>query len=212
MSRTVVTLRSVAKGFTRDGRTLPVLDGIDVDFKAGEVVIVRGRSGSGKTTLLNLLAGWQEPDAGEVSWGVPRPNDWQSVAVVPQTLGLLPELTLGENILLPDRLRPGDHGFHARDLAQRLGIIHLLERRMEEASLGEQQRAAVCRALVLRPQVILADEPSCHQDTRNLEAVWTQFRRAAAGGSAVIASTHDPDAFPFGDRILDLRGGRLVAA
>jgi len=104
---TIVTLRGITKSYRRGDSDMVVLDDLHASIGSGEVVIIRGRSGSGKTTLLNILSGWQSPDSGSVDWGMDQPHSWDRVAVVPQSLGLLPELTLGENIGLPGRLAAG---------------------------------------------------------------------------------------------------------
>lgn len=201
---------NVRKTFQRGGTEIVVLDDLAASIEPGEVVIIRGRSGSGKTTLLNLLAGWQHPDGGSLEWSIPSPNLWENVAVVPQSLGLLPELTLGENIGLPGRL--ADEPSEVAEFAAKLEIEHLLARPTTGASLGEQQRAAIARALIRRPSLLLADEPSSHQDLERLHLVWKLISETAAAGTAVIAATHDPDGFAYADRILDLKEGKLVTA
>jgi putative ABC transport system ATP-binding protein len=206
----VVALTDVRKTFSRGDAEIVVLDGLDAAVMPGEVVIVRGRSGSGKTTLLNILAGWQEPDSGSVTWGVDHPGSWDQVAIVPQSLGLLAELTLGENIGLPGRL--ADVPSDVTSSVEKLEISHLVDRGTSSASLGEQQRAAIARALIRRPALLLADEPSSHQDLGRLHLVWRLISEVAASGTAVIAATHDPDAFEYADRVLDLRNGRLIEA
>jgi putative ABC transport system ATP-binding protein len=204
----VVELSGVTKSFQRGRSVIVVLNDLAAAVQPGEVVIVRGRSGSGKTTLLNILAGWQDPDAGTVTWGVDHPESWDRVAVVPQSLGLLPELTLGENIGLPGRL--ADSEGDVSGVAEKLEVSHLLDRPVGGASLGEQQRAAIGRALIRRPSLLLADEPSSHQDLDRLHLVWRLIDEVAGGGTGVIAATHDPDAFQYADRVLDLHDGRLV--
>jgi putative ABC transport system ATP-binding protein len=206
----IVTLTGITKSFHRGDTDIIVLDDLRATVEAGEVVVIRGRSGSGKTTLLNILAGWQTPDTGEVEWGFDRPNSWDRVAVVPQSLGLLPELTLGENIGLPGRL--ADEESDVGSIADKLEIRHLLERPVGWASLGEQQRAAIGRALIRRPALLLADEPSSHQDVERLHLVWRLISEVAAGGTGVVAATHDPDALDYADRLLDLDNGRLEPA
>jgi putative ABC transport system ATP-binding protein len=206
----VVELSGVRKSFQRGQSVIVVLNDLAAAIQPGEVVIVRGRSGSGKTTLLNILAGWQVTDAGTVTWGVDHPESWDRVAVVPQSLGLLPELTLGENIGLPGRL--ADTEGDVSGVAEKLEISHLLDRPVGGASLGEQQRAAIGRALIRRPSLLLADEPSSHQDLDRLHLVWRLIDEVAGGGTGVIAATHDPDAFQYADRVLDLHDGRLVPA
>jgi len=207
---TVVRLVNISKSFRRGDTDVIVLNGLEAEIDRGEVVIIRGRSGSGKTTLLNILAGWEEPDTGDVAWGVEKPDSWDEVAVVPQSLGLLPELTLGENIGLPGRL--ADSEADVLNVASRLEIPHLLDRPVDGASLGEQQRTAIGRGLIRRPSLLLADEPSSHQDLERLHLVWQLISEVAASGTAVIAATHDPDAFDYADRILDLSEGKLVEA
>jgi putative ABC transport system ATP-binding protein len=208
--RAMVELSGITKRFRRGQTDIVVLNDLAATVQPGEVVIIRGRSGSGKTTLLNILAGWQEPDSGSVTWGVDHPESWDRVAVVPQSLGLLPELTLGENIGLPGRL--ADTASDVSGVAEKLEIPHLLDRPVGGASLGEQQRAAIGRALIRRPALLLADEPSSHQDLDRLHLVWRLIDQVAAEGTGVIAATHDPDAFQYADRILDLHEGRLVPA
>lgn len=205
--RPIVHLDHVRKTFHRGDREVVVLDDLVAAVEPGEVVIIRGRSGSGKTTLLNLLAGWQQPDSGSLEWSISHPELWENVAVVPQSLGLLPELTLGENIALPGRL--ADETSDVAGIAERLEIGHLLDRPTTGASLGEQQRTAIARALIRRPALLLADEPSSHQDLERLHVVWRMISETAASGTAVIAATHDPDGFSYADRILDLKDGKL---
>lgn len=204
----VIEIDGVTKTFQRGDTRIVVLDELVASVQPGEVVIIRGRSGSGKTTLLNLLAGWQVPDSGELKWSIPAPELWENVAVVPQSLGLLPELTLGENIALPGRL--ADEQSDVATIADRLEISHLLDRPTTGASLGEQQRAAIARALIRTPSLLLADEPSSHQDLERLHLVWRMISENAASGTAVIAATHDPDGFGYADRILDLKMGKLI--
>jgi len=206
----LLTLENVGKSFLRGETEVVVLNDLAASVEPGEVVIIRGRSGSGKTTLLNLLAGWQTPDRGSVNWSIESPELWENVAVVPQSLGLLPELTLGENIGLPGRLADDDD--NVQEIAEKLEIGHLLDRPTTGASLGEQQRTAIGRALIRRPALLLADEPSSHQDLERLHLVWRLISEAAAAGTAVIAATHDPDGFTYADRILDLQEGKLVQA
>jgi ABC-type lipoprotein export system ATPase subunit len=206
----LLILENIRKTFHRGETEVVVLDDLAAIVEPGEVVIIRGRSGSGKTTLLNLLAGWQTPDTGSVNWSIDRPELWENVAVVPQSLGLLPELTLGENIGLPGRLADDDD--NVQEIAEKLEIGHLMDRPTTGASLGEQQRAAIARALIRRPALLLADEPSSHQDLERLHLVWRLISETAAAGTAVIAATHDPDGFAYADRILDLQDGKLVPA
>jgi putative ABC transport system ATP-binding protein len=206
-----VELASVTKSFRRGAGTVDVLTGVDLVVEPGEVVMIRGRSGSGKTTLLSILAGWLTHDLGSVAWDatIADPTAWNAVAVIPQTLGMLEELTIGENIALPNRL--GSAPTDGADLMRELEIDRLAGRSIHAVSLGEQQRAAVARALAARPRLVLADEPTSHLDPDRLRLVWTLLRRRAMeDGLSVIAASHDQDALLYADRVLDLTGGRLV--
>ena len=215
-------LDGVEKAFVTPAGPVPVLDGVDLAVAAGEVVAMGGRSGSGKTTLLTIVAGWERPDAGTVALlGGEVPPDglaWADLAILPQSLGLLDELTLGENVALPSRLgavRPDedlDPDVDGPDaLMRRLGLDHLAERYPTEVSLGERQRAALARAAVLRPRLLLADEPIAHQNHAWAEVMTFVLRDLADRGSACLLATHDPLAFAVADRVVRLDAGRLGA-
>src|SRR3546814_5243111 len=127
----------------------------------------------GKTTLLTLVTGLEAPDAGTISvlGRSDRLNElpWSDVALLPQSLGLLDELTIVENIALPLRLGTEQPGDDVAELMERLGIDHLADRFPDEVSLGEQQRTALARAAVVRPRVLVADEPISHQNQERSE-------------------------------------------
>jgi ABC-type lipoprotein export system ATPase subunit len=216
----VLVADEVSKSYRRAAEEVAALRKVSFALEAGELVAVVGPSGSGKTTLLNLVCGWERPDDGDLRWGDGFPGEdpadfgWEHLAIVPQALGLSEDLSVRENVALPGRL--------ARDPAARsaaldvdellfgFGLERLAERQPRETSLGEQQRAAVARALALDPRLILADEPSAHQNAAWGEAILDAFRRAADGGAACLIATHDPQALPRMDRVLTLRDGELV--
>jgi putative ABC transport system ATP-binding protein len=182
---------------------------------SGELVGLVGRSGSGKTSLLNVLAGWERPDAGSVDLGG-RPvgeetPDWGEAAVVPQRLGLMEELTIRENLEYPARLSGRlDPTREVLDrLVESLGLGAVQHRYPNEASVGEQQRAALARALVLTPSLLIADEPTGHQDRGWTNKVFETIRRATADGTACLAATHDEGVAPYLDRVLAMSDGRL---
>jgi len=213
--RVVAEVRSVTKTFHRGGEEVHALEDVSVTFSSGQVVGLVGRSGSGKTTLLSILAGWEQPDRGKVLWadgvGGPLPR-WRDVAVLPQKLGLIEELTVRENIEYPARLTNelDDAQDLVDDLLADLGLDQLQDRLPRETSVGEQQRTALCRALVLSPKVLLADEPTGHQDRRWAEGVFKGIERAASRGTCCIVATHNEEVVPHLSRVLTMRDGRIV--
>jgi putative ABC transport system ATP-binding protein len=209
-----VELVGVTKSYLTGADVVPVLRGVDLRVAPGEVVAVGGPSGSGKTTLLTLVGGFERPDAGEVRVVGRTPGvddlEWGTVGVLPQTLGLLDELTIAENVDLPLRLRATATTRDPRELMERLGIDHLADRHPDEVSLGEQQRVALVRAAVLEPSVLLADEPIAHQNEGWASSILVTLRLLADAGMACILATHNALAFDAADRVLELRDGSLL--
>jgi putative ABC transport system ATP-binding protein len=207
----------VHKSYRRGREHVHALRGVSIDVHPGEVVALLGRSGSGKTTLLNCLLGWETPDRGTVAVPgaeTPAEASWQTVAVVPQRFGLLEELSLADNVALPARLA-GRHDSRAAALealeAMRLG--HLAERPPEEVSLGEQQRTALARALVVHPAFLVADEPTGRLDEDLSVHVLTTLREVyAATGTGVLIASHDPVVVASADRVVRLSDGLVVEA
>jgi len=210
----VLSARGVTRSYDHPEGAVEVLRGVDLDVAAGEVVTVSGRSGSGKSALFALLCGFDRPDAGTVAVGgapLPAVPAWGDCAVLPQAMGLAHELTLAENVALPLRLarRTGVDDRVAQLLAE-LGIGELADRYPPEVSYGQQQRAALARAVAIRPRVLLADEPTAHLDHGSVPAVLGLLRRAASEGTAVLIATHHDLVHAIADRRLALVDGRLT--
>ena len=204
------------KTYRRGAERVHALRGVELALDPGELVALVGPSGSGKSSLLGVLAGWEPPDAGELTWAVPTAGSgpaWSELATVPQALGLLDDLTVRENVALPVRLRLGPRRAtegRTEELLGLFGLAELADRSPSETSLGQQQRAAVARALVLTPQLVLADEPSAHQDAAWVHDVFAALRQVVHDrGAACLVATHDPDALAFADRVLHLADGEL---
>lgn len=186
---------------------------VDVEVAAGEVVALLGPSLTGKTTLLHVLAGWSRPAAGAVTWlGSEEVPPWSTLAVVPQDIALIEELTVGENVGLA--LAAGERASGAgtsrtavapdHPVVERLDVGALWTRGGYEISVGERQRTMVARALVGSPAIVVADEPTAHQDARRAEVVLALLRERAAAGAAVVLATRDPDVAAIADRTLEL--------
>jgi ABC-type lipoprotein export system ATPase subunit len=203
-----------------------ILDGADLDVRAGELVAVVGRSGSGKSTLLQVLGGLDRADAGtiEVSGravaGGPKPPSERALSAlrreelgfVFQFFHLLPELDGEANVLLPATL-PGasrDAARRGRALIDRLGLRQVAGLRPHQLSGGEQQRFALARALVGDPAVVLADEPIGNLDAAAGDVVLDLLRGVADDGRAVLMVTHQAEATARADRVLRLQDGVLV--
>jgi ABC-type lipoprotein export system ATPase subunit len=213
----VLEAAGLEKTFLRGSEQVRAIRSVTFSLGAGEVVGLTGPSGSGKTTLLNVLCGWERPDAGTIAFRgslVASPADltWHEVAIVPQDLALFEELSIGENIRLPVRLG-GSAASEAGEvdlLMEELGLTELAPRLPEEASLGEQQRAALARAIVLGPALLLADEPTGHQDEGWTKTMMSVIRSLASRGTTCLVTTHDPDAMEYLDRELAMRDGELA--
>ncbi len=175
----------------------------------GELTVVRGRSGSGKSTLLSILAGWSQPDAGTVTWRADvDPNRWDGVATVPQALGLFHELTLADNVELPLRtsspISRADRMRQVDDVLGQLAIGDLGDRLPNEVSMGQQQRAAIARAIIAAATVVLVDEPTSHQDPANTERCLDALTAARGRGAALLIASHDPAVIDRADLVIDL--------
>ena len=213
----VVEARGLEKTYRRGDEAVHALRGVSLRLQPGELVALVGPSGSGKSTLLNVLCGWEHPDGGELSWtaelagATPDRLPWERLAIVPQALGLLDDLSVEENILFPARLsgRLAELRPRAAELMSGLGIAHLATRYPRQTSLGEQQRCAASRALLLSPTLLLADEPTAHQDAGWTDAMFTGFRDLLRHGGACLIATHNPETWGYADRVLSMQDGEL---
>ena len=214
------------EGVTKSVGSLQVLKGIDLSIAQGEVVSIVGPSGAGKTTLLQLMGTLDRPDAGHVRIDGTEVGSLRGKALsafrnrrigfVFQFHQLLPEFTAEENVMLPALIR-GVSGGAARDEARRMlelmGLSGRAGHKPSELSGGEKQRVAVARALINRPAVVLADEPSGSLDTRNKEELHRLFfeLRDKLGQTFVIV-THDETLAARTDRTIHLMDGTVVGA
>jgi putative ABC transport system ATP-binding protein len=216
----LLVIRALQKQYPRAG---PLLHGLELELGAGEYVAIMGESGSGKSTLLNLIAGLEPADAGEILLdGVPiMSNDdactrlrRRSMGFVFQAFHVLPYLSVIENVMLPLELLAvprAERQHRAQAMLEACGIGALAARSPLELSGGELQRAAIARALVHRPRLVLADEPTGNLDTASAEHVLAVLRaQVKSEGAAGVLITHSAAAAATADRVLRLRDGQLV--
>jgi putative ABC transport system ATP-binding protein len=200
----VVVIEQLTKRYA--GTT--VVDRASLDVRAGELAVLLGRSGSGKSTLLMAAGGWLEPDDGRARTPGAR---WHETAQLAQRFGLLPELSVAENVGLPLRLRGSADDARVSDVLARLGLVELADRLPGETSIGQQQRTALARAVADHPKALLADEPTSHQDAGSAALVWRALDEACADGTACLVATHDEAAASHADRVWRIEDGRIVA-
>lgn len=201
-----LALRSVSIQFELGNRLVKVVDDLSIEVAAGTVHCIAGRSGSGKTSVLRVAAGFEEPSSGTVAWGdhelanlAPTKLEQlrsQSLGYLDQTAPLVPDLTALENASLAAmrfRRRERRRLFErAQCLLDELGLENRVGNLPAALSGGEQQRVAFTRALLLRPRLIIVDEPTASLDRATADLVITRLLRHASEGAVVLASTHDP--------------------
>jgi len=216
----MLTARNIHKQYGK----LEILKGIDVEIKSGEVVSIVGASGAGKTTLLQILGTLERPEKGMLTINGVQPfalSDKKRAQFRNQHIGfvfqfhqLLPEFTALENVCIPMMI----NGFslseakqHALPLLERLDVIHRQQHKPNELSGGEQQRVAVARALINRPSIVLADEPSGNLDTENASQLHRLFfnLRDEIGQTFVIV-THNDTLAHMADRTITMKDGQVL--
>lgn len=211
-----------------ESNILRAVDTTDLEIRAGEVTVIRGRSGSGKTTLLNMLAGLLQPTYGSVYidgkdiYAMSEEERAllrnEHIGIIPQGQSAIGSLAVMENILLPHTLfyKASDTGEteniekKAVQLAERLGIADLADSMPNELSGGELKRMAIARALIKDPELIMADEPTGDLDDENTGFVLKLFGELAAGGTAVVMVTHEAVSEDYADNVYNMTAGSLV--
>jgi putative ABC transport system ATP-binding protein len=218
----VVTARDVVRRYGEGDTAVAALRGVSVDIDQGRLTAVMGPSGSGKSTLMHILAGLDQPTSGEVHVAgedVTRMDDTEltklrrdHIGFIFQFFNLLPMLTAAENIALPLKLAGGkpDPVWLER-LVDQVGLTDRLSHRPSELSGGQQQRVAVARALVSRPSVMFADEPTGNLDSTTSGEILGLLRDSVdALGQTTVMVTHDAHAAAIADRVLFLADGDIV--
>lgn len=206
--------------FHQGSTDINAVAGVNFTAAAGEFVAIMGPSGSGKSTLLHLLGALDKPDSGKVlleGREISALPDHELAVIRRRRLGfllqffsLLPTMSVLENVAFPLRLDGvGDVDARARDALMAVGLQHRLDHRPALLSGGEQQRSALARALVAKPAVVLADEPTGSLDSTSSIEILDLLKQTANNGQTIVIVTHDPAAATYAERVLHLIDGQL---
>ena len=217
----IVTIQNLKKYYGKGESQVKALDGIDLSIEKGKFTAIIGASGSGKTTLLNMIGALDRPDEGEVIVDGVRLSGMKEkelavfrrskVGFVYQNFNLVPTLTVRENILFPLSLSGNtpDMAFF-QEITQTLGLSERLDAFPEQLSGGGQQRAAIVRALIMRPALILADEPTGNLDSRNGQNVLGLLKLSVeTWHQTLIMITHNLELAQMADRVVRIEDGRI---
>lgn len=218
----ILQCNNIKKSFQIGKKKLEVLKGISLDLERSQWLMLLGASGSGKTTLLNILGTLEQPNSGSLKFDGRNYTEYnptrlrnEKIGFVFQSYHLLPELNVLENVMLPAQLG-GDYSLKKRaiELIERVGLKDRTHHRPTELSGGECQRAAIARALINRPELLLADEPTGNLDTATGHEIMELFRelhRDQKSPLSIIMITHNPDlAHSYGTRSLTISDGRIA--
>ncbi len=220
----MIKLSGVTKVFADSNRSYTALNNIELHVAVGEFVAIVGKSGSGKSTLLNMLTGIDHPDSGTAiingtqvhALTESRLATWRgtNIGIVFQFFQLIPTLSILENLLLAmefvDVIPKQERAPRAKRLLELVGILSHADKFPAALSGGEQQRAAIARALANDPPIIVADEPTGNLDSKNANEIHALFKQLAKEGKTVIVVTHEDVSTSGYDRIVTLRDGELV--
>jgi putative ABC transport system ATP-binding protein len=220
----LIEVRDLHKSYASGDETVEALRGVDISIAQGEFVTIMGQSGSGKSTLLSILGGLNRPSGGSVEmagvdlYTLPGEElaDFRSqkLGFVFQSFNLITYLTALENVMLPLAICPMtsvEKNAAAREALTRVGLGAKADRLPNQLSGGEQERVAIARAIVNRPAILFADEPTGNLDSKTSLEMMQLFRGLNEAGQTVVMVTHNPENCEYSDRTIHLKDG-LVAA
>ena len=218
-----IALRNIKKSFGTGDRAVHALQGINLSIKEGEMVAVMGKSGSGKSTLLNILGLLDNPTSGEYYLNgieVSKYTEAQRtklrkgiIGFVFQSFNLIDELSIEENVELPLKylnISAAERKQKVAAALERMGISHRAKHYPQQLSGGQQQRAAIARAVVARPELILADEPTGNLDSQNGQEVMNLLTELNREGTTIVMVTHSRHDASYTHRIINLFDGKIV--
>lgn len=221
----VISLEAVRKIYKTKAGPLEVLKGVDFQVNEGEFVAIVGPSGSGKSTLINMITGIDRPTQGEVTVAAQRLTTlsentvakWRgkNVGVVFQFFQLLPTLTVLENVMMPmhyTNTYKGQREARAMQLLERVDLPEVAHKYPSQISGGQQQRAAIARALANNPKVLVGDEPTGNLDTVSAGLMFGLFEELVENGTTIVMVTHDRDLAGQVPRVVEVRDGRIMSS
>jgi lipoprotein-releasing system ATP-binding protein len=225
MSEPMLLAKGLTKSYVMGRRSIEVLRSVDLEVARGDFLALRGASGAGKSTLLHLIGGLDSPNSGEILFegrDIAKFSEAdlthfrnRRVGFIFQAYHLLPELTALENVCLPARIgrvSAGDAESRAAELLQQVGLKDRIEHKPYELSGGEQQRVAIARSLIVRPEMILADEPTGNLDSRTgMEIIELLKNLCVQTNAALMITTHDAKVAGAAKRVIELADGRIAA-
>ncbi len=220
----IVQIKNVTKRFRLGEAEVEILKGVSFDVPPGELLAITGPSGNGKSTLLNMITGIDHPTTGEVVVGGRAVHTmsenqlaaWrgENLGIVFQFFQLLPALNLLQNVILPmdftARLSPRERRARAWQLLELVGLADQAHKLPSQVSGGQQQRAAIARALANDPPLVVADEPTGNLDARLSDEVFSLFAHLVDNGKTLIMVTHNPELARQAHRVLEIRNGLIV--
>jgi len=224
MDNKILELKNISKKYQTKERTFTALNNINLSINKGEYLAIVGKSGSGKSTLLNMVTGIDHPTKGKVivnntEVGEMNESDlaqWRgkNIGIVFQFFQLIPTLSISENILLAmefvNKIPKNERENKIKELLKQVGIYTHKDKMPSALSGGEQQRAAISRALANNPDIIIADEPTGNLDSKTAEAIHLLFKSLTKMGKTVIVITHETNTELKYDRIITLSDGKII--
>lgn len=218
---TILEAINLTKTYMLDDQPIPVLDQISLSIEDGEFVVLEGRSSSGKSTLLSLLSGLDRPTSGRILIADQDITDWHEDELAPlrnvtfgfvfQAFHLVPLLTALENVMFPAELQQDRQArSEAEALLERVGLLHWRNHFPSQLSGSEKQRCAMCRALINRPKILFADEPTGNLDSASSDALLALLRDIRAEQeTTLLLATHSADIASLADRVITLQDGMV---